>query len=96
MPFPDADRPVDILDGDVAGILELHGYPIADAFVDDGRNADPAGLGQRLEAGGDVDAIAVDIVTLDDHISEIDADPQHDLRLAQRVIGQGAVGALHR
>ncbi len=96
MPFPDADRPVDILDADVAGILEPNVDPIADAFVDDGGNANAAGLGQRLQAGGDVDAIAVNVVALDDHVAEIDPDPQHDPRLAQGLIGKGAVRALHR
>src|SRR5262249_3210331 len=40
------------------------------------RDADRAGLGERLEPGGDVDAVAKDIVAVDDHVAEIDADPQ--------------------
>src|SRR5947207_3657382 len=35
VPFPDADRPVDILDANLAAILEANVDPIADAFVDD-------------------------------------------------------------
>ena len=35
-----------------------------------------AGLGQRLHAVGDVDAVAVDVVALDDHVAEIDADAE--------------------
>jgi len=96
MPFPDSDRPVDILNADVAAVLEPSVDPIADAFVDDGGNANAAGLGQRLQAGGDVDAIAIDIVAFDDHITEIDPDPQHNPRLPQGLVGQGAVRALHR
>ena len=37
---------------------------------------DPAGLGELLEAGGDVHAIAVDVLALDDHVAEVDADPE--------------------
>ena len=86
MPFPDADRPVDVLDADFAAILETNVDPVADAFVDDRGDADPAGLGERLQPRGDVDAIAVDVVAFDDDIAEIDADAQHDVRLARALI----------
>jgi hypothetical protein len=78
MPFPDADRSVDVLDTDVAAVLEVNVDPVADAFVDDRGDANPAGLGERLEPRGDVDAVAVDVVALDNDIAEIDADAQHD------------------
>jgi hypothetical protein len=35
VPYPDPDRPVNILDADVAAILEANVDAIADAFVDD-------------------------------------------------------------
>ena len=95
MPFPDADRPVDILHRDLAGVLKANVDPVADAFIDDGRNADAAGLGQRFETGGDIDAVAVNVVALDDDVAEIDADPQNDFRLAQRFVRHKAVRALH-
>ena len=38
----------------------------------------PPGVGQALEPGGDVDAVAEDVVVLDDHVAEIDADPELD------------------
>src|SRR5215470_327367 len=60
------------------------GNGFSDAFVDDRGNANAAGLGQRLETGGDVDAVAVNVVAFDDDVAEIDADPQHDFRLADR------------
>ena len=91
MPFPDSDRPVDILDGNVAGVLETDVDSIADAFVDDRGNANATGLGQRLEPRGNVDTVAVDVVALNDHITEIDSDPQYDLRLAQDLIRQSVV-----
>ena len=40
---------------------------------------DPAGLGQLLEPGGDVDPVAVEVaVALADHVAEVDADPEAD------------------
>ena len=96
MPFPDSDRPVNIFDGNVAGVLETDVDSIANAFVDDRGNANAAGLGQRLEPRGNVDTVAVDVVALNDHITEIDSDPQHDLRLAQDFIRRRVVRALHR
>jgi hypothetical protein len=56
--------------------------------VDDRGNANAAGLGQRLEPRGNVYTVAVDVVALNDHITEIDSDPQYDLRLAQDLIRQ--------
>jgi hypothetical protein len=41
-------------------------------------NKHPAGIGQRLDPCGDVDAVAIEIVTLDDHVAEIDADAKLD------------------
>jgi len=38
----------------------------------------PAGIGERFDPGGDVDAVAVEVIALDDDIAEIDADAQLD------------------
>ena len=38
----------------------------------------PAGIGQGFDPRGDVDAVAIEIVALDDHVAEIDADAQFD------------------
>src|SRR6266852_9875002 len=38
------------------------------------RDADTAGFGEALEAGGDVDAVAVDLLAIDHHVAEVDAD----------------------
>ena len=80
VPFPDADRPVDVLDVHLAAVLEADVDAVADALVDDRGDANAAGLGQRLQARGDVDAVAVDVVALDDDVAEIDADAERDLR----------------
>src|SRR6266852_1446279 len=38
------------------------------------RDADTAGFGEALEAGGDVDAVAVDLLAVDHHVAEVHAD----------------------
>jgi hypothetical protein len=38
----------------------------------------PAGIGQGFDPCGDVDAIAIEVVVLDDHVAKIDADAQFD------------------
>jgi hypothetical protein len=40
----------------------------------------------QMPPTGNVDTVAVDVVALNDHITEIDSDPQYDLRLAQDLI----------
>ena len=96
MPLPDPDRPIDVLDADFAAVAESNVDPVADALIDDGGDADPAGLGERFQTRGDVDAIAVNIVALDDDVAQIDADAENDPRLVQGFVGQRTVGALHR
>ena len=53
-------------------------------------DADAARLGQRLQPRGDVDAVAVDVVALDDDVAEIDADAEDD------ALGPPAAPALRR
>ena len=54
---------------------------VSNLIIDGLRDADGAGLGERLEPGGDVDAIAEDVVAVDDDVAEIDADPQLETAL---------------
>ena len=96
MPLPDPDRAVDILDTYVAAIRETNVDPIADALVDDRGDADPTGLGERLQARGDIDAIAVDVVVFNDDIAKIDANSEHDSWLGRVFIRHRGAGALHR
>jgi hypothetical protein len=44
-------------------------------------DADAAGLGQTFKPGGDVDAVAKGVVTVDDDIADVDADPKLDALL---------------
>ena len=38
-----------------------------------------AGIGERFDPCRDVDAVAIKIVALDDHVAEVDADAQFDV-----------------
>src|SRR6516225_4764002 len=86
MPSPDLDRPVDILYAYLAAILKTNVHPIADALMDDGGDADPAGLCERLQACGNIDAVAINVVALNNDIAEIDANAQHDPKLGGALI----------
>ena len=44
--------------------------------MDRPRDQDAARLGKLLQAGGDVDAVAVDVLAVDDHVAEVDADAE--------------------
>ena len=66
-------------------VIEIELVP--DMLVNGLRDADCAGLGERLEPGGDVDAVAEDVVAVDDHVAEIDADAQFETALGrERVV----------
>ena len=43
-------------------------------------DADPARLGQAFQPRRDIDAVAIDVVALDDDVAEIDADAELDAR----------------
>jgi hypothetical protein len=45
---------------------------------------DAAEIGQGFDARGDVDTVAIEVVALDDHIAEIDADAQFDMAIRPR------------
>jgi hypothetical protein len=63
---------------------------------------DAAGLGQRLQPRGDVDAVAVEVAALDHDVAEIDADAEPHLPARRQrgvALGQRALDldrALHR
>ena len=48
------------------------------------RDQHAAGLAQLLQPGGDVDAVAEQVVALDHHVAEIDADAEHDPPVRRR------------
>jgi hypothetical protein len=86
VPRPDPDRAADILDLNAAPVAKAHLDPISDALVNDGGNTDSPGLGNGLQPGRDVDAIAIDVVAIDDDVAKIDPDPEHDRRTRLAVV----------
>src|SRR6266852_3322324 len=77
----------DVLDRLLAEVLVAQCELIADLFMHFAGDADAARFGEALEAGGNVDTIAVDLPTLLHHVAQVDADPKlhPPLRLPCRV-----------
>jgi hypothetical protein len=65
-------RARDVPDRVLAQVLELRLHLARHLIAYRARQRDAAGLGQRLQARGHVDAVAVDVVTLDDDLAEVD------------------------
>jgi len=55
---------------------EVHTCHLTDAAYDRRAHVDGAGFGHALEPGRDVDPIAEHVAVGDDHVAEIEADPQ--------------------
>jgi hypothetical protein len=68
---------------------------VFDLVVDRLRDADGAGLRERLEPGGDVDAIAKDVVAVDDDVAEIDTNAQFEPALGRERVVDRSRGPLH-
>ncbi len=62
----------------LAHIFETEAELVAHLIMDDARNHDSAGFGERLQPRCHVDAVAKDVVTVDDNIADIDADAELD------------------
>ena len=95
---PDAIHPHpagDVLQLLVAEILEFHIEPAGGIFLHARRDADPARLGHPLQPGGDVDAVAENVVVLDDDVALVNADPKFHAPLrGDRLVALGEF-ALH-
>jgi hypothetical protein len=74
----DAYWPGNVFDLPLAQILNDKGQPVADVVVDRIGDEHPAGIGEGFDPRGDVDAVAIEVVTLDDDVAEIYADAQLD------------------
>ena len=83
-------------------ILESEVEPSRTWSLHPRRDADPAGLGERFEPRGDIDAVAEDVVVLDDDVAEVDADAEVDALVGGDIgvaLGHPALhrdGAAHR
>ena len=77
-PSPHPDRPGDVFDCDLPAVVKNRVDTVGDTFVNNRRDANAAGLGERLEPRGEVDAVAVDVVAVDDDVAQVNADPEHN------------------
>src|SRR6516164_627671 len=59
-------------------VLERDVELVAHLVVHDSADTDPARLGERFEAGRDVDPVAEDVASVADDVSEVDADAELD------------------
>ena len=70
--------PRDVLDLLVAEIVEREIEPVAHLITDHAANANPARLGECLQAGCHVDPVPEDVVLIGNHVAEVDADAKVD------------------
>jgi predicted RNA methylase len=73
-----AHRPGDVLNLLFAHILEREVQFVPYLIAHHAAGANAAWLGQRLEAGGDIDPVTEDVAILDDDVAEIDAHAKLD------------------
>ena len=91
-PPPDVKRAVDVLHRVLAAVDEGDVYVTADMLTDGVGDRDAARLGQALDAGRNVDAVAEDVLAFDDDVADMDADP-----VLQRLVLRDAVDPIgHR
>jgi hypothetical protein len=90
------DRLGDVLDLMLAQRVELQGKLVIDVLDDGTRNRDAAGLGQLLQTRGNIHALAVAVLALDDHVAEIDAHARVDALVFGEAIVAPGHGALER
>jgi len=74
----DPHWPGNVLDLLLAQILKDKGQPVAHVVMDRVGDKYTAGIGQGFDTCGDVNAVAIEVVALDDHVTESDADAQLD------------------
>src|SRR5262249_35972134 len=92
---------IDILEGAEPEVLAVQIKLVTNLLADRFGDADAARIGDRLEPRRDVDAISVDVLALDDHVTEVDADARVDTLLGTaesilaRLVLLNAHGALH-
>jgi hypothetical protein len=82
----------DVLDRLIAEVVVGDRGLVAHLLVHGRRDADAPGLGQGLEAGGDVHAVAVEAIAIDGHVAHVRTDAKLHLALLGDV---GVAGAQH-
>ena len=68
----------DILDALFSDIVKSKRQPVTYVVADRTRDADAAWLGQSLQSRRDVDAVAIDVVTIGYHIAKINSGAEGD------------------
>jgi hypothetical protein len=74
----DAHRPGNVLDLLLAEILKGKGQAVAHVVVNRIGDEYSAGLGQGLQPRCDIHPVAENVVLLNDHVAEVDADAEPD------------------
>ena len=69
-------RTGDVLEGLLANVIELDRDLAENLIVGGRRDADAARFGDPLKSGRDVDAIAENVIALDQDVAEVDPDPE--------------------
>jgi hypothetical protein len=69
---------LDVLELLLADILKSQVEPIADIVADRLRDGYPSGFGDTFEPGRDIDAVAKNIIVIDDYVAKVDADAEFD------------------
>jgi hypothetical protein len=82
----------DVLDRLIAEVVVGDRGLVTHLLVHGRRDADAPGLGQGLEAGGDVHAVAVEAIAIDGHVAHVRTDAKLHLALLGDV---GVAGAQH-
>ncbi|HUL90270.1 MAG TPA: hypothetical protein VLU23_19070 [Pseudolabrys sp.] len=80
-----ADWPGDVFDGLLSQIVEFETKFILDLIVHDTRNHNAAGLSQCFQPRRHIDAITKNVVTVDNDITDIDADAELDAFLGRDI-----------
>ena len=90
-----SDRPFDVLQGLLTNVLEIEVKAIAYVIANRPRNRYAACSGNALQARSHVDAIAKNIVALDNHIANVNADAELDAAIPRHVPISILYAALH-
>ena len=77
-----ANWPSDVLDCMFAHVLETEAELVAHLVVYDARHQDAARIGQGFQPCRHIDAIAKDVITINNDIANVNADAELDMRLS--------------
>src|SRR5215471_9967019 len=78
-------RPSDVLDPLLAAVLEGNVELVADLVAHYPADTDFSRRSQSFEPCGDIDAVAVNVALVEDHVAQIDADAEFDPLLHRHV-----------